>query len=214
MQPNEIRQWRATHKFTPVELADALGVARNTVYRWESGAMEPIGNLAERLELLLAQREAARTAQPPTTLDPRVFVVESYQPYGTVMGLKRSFWLDMTDQDRVDWINTFDNPLLALPWPWWSHGYDFYPGGKIIGHYLLRDYANTLASRLKDARGDTAMEKLRNVIIQITRTDFPTWLKPVRGFALDADAYATLCAAMDKAQKRAEKEQDRETSIL
>jgi transcriptional regulator with XRE-family HTH domain len=198
MTPQQIRQWRHDHKFAPVELADALGVARNTIYRWESGAMEPLNGLAERLEIVLAQREVARAAQPPVVVDPAVFAIESYQPYGTVIGLKRSFWMAMTDQERVDWVNEADNPTLALPWPWWSHGYDYYPGGKIIGHYLLRSHVATLARRVKHAQGATDLDKLRNVVIRITRDEFTFWMQPNRS-TLDEEGYATLRKIMDAA---------------
>jgi transcriptional regulator with XRE-family HTH domain len=37
MQPSELIKWRKAHGLTQAELALMLGVASNTVYRWEAG---------------------------------------------------------------------------------------------------------------------------------------------------------------------------------
>lgn len=40
MQPEDFFRWRKFLRLTQLELADFLGVHKNTIYKWESGAQE------------------------------------------------------------------------------------------------------------------------------------------------------------------------------
>ena len=40
MKPSELSKWRKEHGYTQKELADILGVAGNTIYRWEKSMRE------------------------------------------------------------------------------------------------------------------------------------------------------------------------------
>jgi transcriptional regulator with XRE-family HTH domain len=44
MKPSELTEWRKKKGFTQKHLAEKLGVAENTVFRWEKG-MRPISPL-------------------------------------------------------------------------------------------------------------------------------------------------------------------------
>jgi DNA-binding XRE family transcriptional regulator len=40
MNTSDLKQWRSKHRMTQQELADIIGVAKNTIYRWEAGMRE------------------------------------------------------------------------------------------------------------------------------------------------------------------------------
>ncbi len=40
MKPKELRAWRLKHKYSQIRLAEILGVATQTVYRWENKKRE------------------------------------------------------------------------------------------------------------------------------------------------------------------------------
>jgi DNA-binding XRE family transcriptional regulator len=197
MTPVEIRQWRADHKFSPHELANALGVARNTIYRWESGSMAAEDTLAERLTMVLAKREASKadTPRPLFRTPGNTPIMESRQPHGTVISLTQSFWVDMTDQERVDWIMTAKNPLLGIGWPNWSHGYDERPRGRPQDHYLIQEFMGELTARMTMEKG-TEQERLRRACVYVMRKNTPTWLGNKRDTP-DQNAYAALKDLME-----------------
>ncbi len=57
MKPSEIIQAaRATAKLTQGELADRLGIARNTINRWEMGLREPTHAEMERVAAATGHR--------------------------------------------------------------------------------------------------------------------------------------------------------------
>lgn len=201
MTPVEIRQWRADHKFSPHELANALGVARNTIYRWESGAVESEDSLAERLSLVLAKREASKADKPrPLFRSPgNTPILESRQPHGTVISLTQAFWVDMTDQERVDWIMAAANPLLGIGWPHWSHGYDDSERGQRQDHYLIQEFMVELTARMTVEKG-TEQERLRRACIYIMRKNTPFWLQS-KQTVMDATAYEVLKTIMESSNE-------------
>ena len=50
MKPSDLKKWRSAQGLTQKELAGILGVAGNTIYRWESGMREIPSFLALTLE--------------------------------------------------------------------------------------------------------------------------------------------------------------------
>lgn len=40
MKPSDLIKWRKAQGYTQQKIADILGVAKNTVYRWEAGLRE------------------------------------------------------------------------------------------------------------------------------------------------------------------------------
>lgn len=54
---NKIKEYRKKHGLTQEKLAQILGVAHNTVARWEAGDREPRGLYAKRLQEVLNQKE-------------------------------------------------------------------------------------------------------------------------------------------------------------
>src|SRR5262245_11479183 len=67
MTPSELRMQRTALHLTQGALASALGVARNTVARWERGEL-PMGNPA-LIRLALERLGASTTATSPVPMD-------------------------------------------------------------------------------------------------------------------------------------------------
>jgi DNA-binding XRE family transcriptional regulator len=64
MTPEQLKQWRAKHGYTQQRLADALGVFRESIVRWETGVRNfpPFLHLALRcLELERGERKSRDT---------------------------------------------------------------------------------------------------------------------------------------------------------
>jgi transcriptional regulator with XRE-family HTH domain len=63
MTGKELKGWRQTHDLTQANLAERLGVATNTVYRWESDqrAIPPFLDLALRQIASTKNAPAKRT---------------------------------------------------------------------------------------------------------------------------------------------------------
>jgi DNA-binding XRE family transcriptional regulator len=211
MTPAQIRQWRADHNFSPAALAEALGVARNTIYRWESGAMAPETNLAERLVILLAEREKRRS-EPAHRIDLSAFDLDTAQEHGTIKGFDTSFWTKRTDAERCAWINESPNPMLALPWPWWSHGFEWYPPQRMhfdsplprtTPHYMQRADLDVIDKLMSQEKG-TDIERLRSAVIYLCRRDFPYWLHPQSAEPLDTPSYNKLKKMMKFAEEAEE----------
>lgn len=201
MTPKEIREWRHTHNFSPADLAQALEVSRNTIYRWETGAMEPMGNLAERLTTVLANRAAEELAVPQYKFNGDNLVMESRVEHGTPVGLYRDFWQNKTDAERVAYIMATPNPLLALPWPYWSLGWSFWPPrGKAKptreDHFLV-DWVPGVLEKLMQQDFGPADQRLRNAVVHIMRRDAPDWFTATGTKAMDSDMRARLQKIMD-----------------
>jgi DNA-binding XRE family transcriptional regulator len=196
MTPQELRTWRRENHFTPLDLADTLALNRNTVYQWENGSREMPADISTRLAEALIKRD---TAVPTTQYEPddSVFDLSTQQPHGTVIGLQRHFWRDLTDAERIAWVEQADNPLRALPWPHWSHGWEWYPPRRLsrngplpaqLPHYLHKTSIAKVQRFMADLGGD-----LRKAVIAICRVDAPSWPDPDNPRQLiDKDDYALL----------------------
>jgi DNA-binding XRE family transcriptional regulator len=66
MNPLDLKQWRSKQKMTQQELADILGVAKNTIYRWEAGMREIPPFLA--LALKCVEREGGEQEKKGTKM--------------------------------------------------------------------------------------------------------------------------------------------------
>ncbi len=182
MTPKELREWRVEHDFSPLQLGDALNVTRNSVYRWEAGAVPLPNELAERLLEVAAKR---KTEAPPANMpdDSSVFDLATEQPHGSVIGLTRDFWREMIEVERKAWIEQAPNPLLALPWPHWSHGWEWYPvrpmvpGGRMPQkqpHWLKKSSIIAVKKAMDEFAG-TPTEKLHKAVLFLCRRDKPSW---------------------------------------
>ena len=60
MKPDELRRIRKRMGLTQLELAEEIGVARNTVTRWEMGLVAMPGPMAKLIRLIAAQRKAGK----------------------------------------------------------------------------------------------------------------------------------------------------------
>lgn len=68
----ELEQQRRQHNITQQQIADYLGVTRNTVYRWETGECKPSAENLKRLNELFRSTEQ-------TTEDNTIFLTPSWQ---------------------------------------------------------------------------------------------------------------------------------------
>lgn len=60
MKPDELRKIRGRLKWTQIDLADALSVARNTVTRWEIGLVAIREPMAKLIRMVAAQRRTGK----------------------------------------------------------------------------------------------------------------------------------------------------------
>ena len=195
MLPEELREWRHAHNMSPGELAASLNIVRGTVYRWENGKLPIPDDIMEKLTAVLAARPVAADAAPdvathftqsPAKHPPHhdTFDLSTEQPHGTVIGLQRRFWREMTRLDREAWIDQASNPLTALPWPHWAHGWEWYPPIKIAGrlpaaepHWLHKSTLNDIR-KLASAMQGAEIERLRAAVKVLCVRDFPLWNDP------------------------------------
>lgn len=68
--PTDLREMRAAGKWSQAELAELLGVAMNTVSRWERGEITPPPYLRFAIAWLLAQTMPMRPTRTHMKLSP------------------------------------------------------------------------------------------------------------------------------------------------
>lgn len=213
MTREELRQWRLQHQVSPGALAAGLNANRNTIYRYESGDLELPSDLENRLATFLLSRDqqAAEDAERPlhTSEDNSAVIA----PHGEVIGLQQHFWKQWTDARRVAWImGEANDPLRALPWPWWSHGwshwpispdhYDKAPGpaGTPRPHYLAKWATRVLRQHMSQDEALPLSARLRQAVIDLCRRDNPAWMMHGRRVEIDDDLHAFMQSVTDGAK--------------
>lgn len=207
MDRNELRHWRLERKLSPGGLATGLKVDRNTVYRWESGHLPLPPDLESRLAafLLSLDRQAAEDATRPlhTEEDDQDFSA----PHGEVIGLKRYFWREWTDEQRAAWImdekRSVFEAFRALPWPWWSHGWSHYPvspdhydkapgpAGTPRPHYLAKWAKRVIRQHMSQDQSIPGDKRYRQAVLDLCRRDNPAWSFD-RSIAVDDDLHTMV----------------------
>lgn len=186
MTPMELRKWLETNEMTTGPLAKMLRVARTTVYRWVNGAVALPADLESQLGAALAARDTAMSQDDEysTTSCPLGFEPASETPHGQVIGLTRAFW-QQPDAARIAWITDAEYPFRALPWPWWSPGWSYWPPSQLFPERFpdkkripppAREEPHWLgieARRVVDAMSKG--EGFKIGIIRLCERDRPTW---------------------------------------